>query len=276
MRLVVLSDNRANDSCYSTEHGLSVYVEFRTQKWLLDVGKSDVFLRNSKQLEIDMSDVDFVFLSHAHLDHTGGLSHFLKENKKAKVFVSENVFGQRFYSSKGGLHEISSQIDVTQYADRIIIVSDSFQPMPEVFITVNCHSKFPEPLANVELKKDDGCGIVPDNFNHEMYISFGKSNSFVFTGCGHRGLLNILDAVTANLQSKPLVVMVGFHLLDAANGVSYESEDDLMDLVNLLNINYGKTKFYTGHCTGDKAFEFLKRNMPDNLHQFYAGFRMEF
>ena len=45
-RLVVLSDNRTNNKLLQTEHGLSVYLECPSGKYLLDTGASDLFIRN--------------------------------------------------------------------------------------------------------------------------------------------------------------------------------------------------------------------------------------
>jgi len=46
-----------------------------------------LLLRNMKKLGIEPGSIDEVFISHAHFDHTGGLSHFLKVNKDVKVYV---------------------------------------------------------------------------------------------------------------------------------------------------------------------------------------------
>ena len=73
MKLTVLSDNRSSDNRLSTEHGLSILLETEQHKILLDTGASDVFIRNAEQLGIDISDVDYVFISHGHSDHAGGL-----------------------------------------------------------------------------------------------------------------------------------------------------------------------------------------------------------
>lgn len=54
-RLVVLSDNRTNNQQLETEHGLSVYMECSSGKYLLDTGASDLFIRNAKVLGIDLA-----------------------------------------------------------------------------------------------------------------------------------------------------------------------------------------------------------------------------
>jgi 7,8-dihydropterin-6-yl-methyl-4-(beta-D-ribofuranosyl)aminobenzene 5'-phosphate synthase len=85
MQWTVLSDNRTSNPALETEHGLSILLATERYKILLDTGASDVFIRNAEQLGIDLSDVDYVFISHGHSDHAGGLRYFLEQNQRAKV-----------------------------------------------------------------------------------------------------------------------------------------------------------------------------------------------
>ena len=98
MKWTVLSDNRSRDGRLSTEHGLSILLQTQRHKILLDTGASDVFIKNAEQLGIDLCDVDYVFISHGHSDHAGGLRYFLEHNQKAKVIVSPNAMSGTFYS----------------------------------------------------------------------------------------------------------------------------------------------------------------------------------
>ncbi len=83
MKLIVLADNRRTDASLDTEHGLCLYVETGTTRYLLDTGRTELFIRNAERLGIDLTTVDYVFLSHAHADHTGGLEAFLALNDTA-------------------------------------------------------------------------------------------------------------------------------------------------------------------------------------------------
>jgi len=84
MKWTVLSDNRSCDSQLQTEHGLSVLLETGRHNILLDTGASDVFIRNAEKMGIDLSTVDYVFISHGHSDHAGGLQH---EDNRIKRFL---------------------------------------------------------------------------------------------------------------------------------------------------------------------------------------------
>ena len=84
MRARVLVDNISKDSL-AAEWGLSLYIEFREHKILLDAGTTAAFLENASDLDIDLAKVDFGVLSHAHYDHADGLEAFFVANSHAKV-----------------------------------------------------------------------------------------------------------------------------------------------------------------------------------------------
>ncbi|MDD3079755.1 MAG: MBL fold metallo-hydrolase [Paludibacter sp.] len=272
MRVVVLSDNRTRNINFETEHGLSVYVEHNGVKWLLDTGKSDVFIRNAEKLNIDLSEVDFVFLSHGHIDHTGGLMSFFQINQKAQAFVSVKVAYDQYFSSRKGMREISSHIDFEKYQDRILQLKNGVFLSGGVKIFSVETEKYDRPLANRTLLTDQGLGLERDDFSHELVISFGTNNQFVFTGCGHKGLLNILSYLEQINQAKPKVVLGGFHLLDSVAGVQYESEEDILQISKILNVQYPETRFVTGHCTGDHVYELMKEKGHVQIEQFYVGY----
>ena len=69
MKWTVLSDNRTKNDLLATEHGLSILLETEQHRILLDTGASDVFIHNATHLGIDLSTVDYVFISHGHSDH---------------------------------------------------------------------------------------------------------------------------------------------------------------------------------------------------------------
>ena len=64
---------------------------------------------NAELLGVDICDVDYVFISHGHSDHAGGLRHFLEHNQKAKVIVSPDAISGRFFSKRGNLHSITTE-----------------------------------------------------------------------------------------------------------------------------------------------------------------------
>lgn len=124
MKWTVLSDNRTNDPALETEHGLSIFLETEKHDILLDTGASDMLIRNAKRLGKDLSRVDYVFISHGHSDHAGGLKHFMEINKKAKVIVSPDAMSGKFFSKRGNLHSITTEWPEID-DDRLILIDQS-------------------------------------------------------------------------------------------------------------------------------------------------------
>ena len=73
MKIITLVENSCGHEDCIAEHGLSVYIETRKHRLLLDTGQSDAVVKNAEVLGVDLSLVDTVVLSHGHYDHSGGI-----------------------------------------------------------------------------------------------------------------------------------------------------------------------------------------------------------
>ena len=262
MKWTVLSDNRSNDSSLLTEHGLSILLQTERHKILLDTGASDVFIRNAEQLGIDLSDVDYVFISHGHSDHAGGLRYFLEHNRQAQVIVSPDAMSGKFFSKRGNLHSITTkwpEID----ENRLILIDQTCEIEEDIHVIAHIPQNHPMPKGNQNLFVQDANGdYIHDDFRHELALYV---DGLLFTGCAHSGLENILAACPWPVHT----VVGGFHLLDGL-----ETDEELAALAQRLIANYPKTQFYTSHCTGDNVFDVLKDVMGEQLHASHIGWRV--
>lgn len=253
MKWTVLSDNRTTDSRLQTEHGLSVLLETGQYRILLDTGASDVFIRNAETLGIDLSTVDYVFISHGHSDHAGGLRHLLRINDRARIIVAPSAVSGRFYSKRRYFHSITTEWPADMQ-DRLIAVDDTREVADGLHVIAHIPQTHPIPQGNRHLYVADAAGgYVNDDFRHELAL---YTHGLLFTGCAHSGLENILAACPHPVDT----VVGGFHLLD-----DHESEAELTALAERLIRQYPHTRFHTSHCTGDKVFATLKTIMGDQL-----------
>ena len=263
-RLVVLSDNRTNNELLETEHGLSVYLECSSGKYLLDTGASDLFIRNAKVLGIDLADVDYCLISHGHNDHIGGLPYFLKLNNKAKVILSETIPGTEYASMRRYQHSITGNVDFSQDKNRFLFINESTN-IGAVNVYANIEKRNPLPLGNKSLFCSDAYGqFIPDNFTHELAFVI---DDVLFTGCAHSGILNILQSIDVPIN----LSIGGFHLLDRHLAQTYETDEQLNNIAMRLHEDYPHVHFYTGHCTGNHCFEVISQSHNTHIRQFYCG-----
>ncbi len=268
MTLTVLSDNRSSDSvCYPAEHGLSILLEAERHTILLDTGASDLLVQNAQRLGKDLSLADYVFLSHGHADHAGGLSAFLSVNSKASILVSPDALSRRFFSKRNRLHSITAQWPLNEMEGRTKWVTGTMELEEDIHIIARIPQLSPMPKGNANLYVETADGnLVRDDFRHEIAL---YDQGLLFTGCAHSGLLNILQACPWPLHT----VVGGFHLLDSQPHSSCEEPAELLQLAQHLQKDYPSTTFYTSHCTGDQAFQTLKGVLGQRLQSFCCGMR---
>ena len=260
MKWTVLSDNRSSNPKLETEHGLSILLATERHKLLLDTGAWDEFIKNVELLGVDFSDVDYVFISHGHSDHAGGLRCFLEQNQKAKVIVSPDAMSGQFFSKRGNLHSITTEWPEID-DDSLILISQTCEIAEGLHVIAHIPQIHPMPKGNQNLYVQDVNGdYIYDDFRHELALYV---DGLLFTGCAHSGLENILAACPWPVNT----VVGGFHLLDGQ-----QSDEELAALAQRLQAKYPKTLFYTSHCTGDNVFEVMKDVMGEQLQSFSCGY----
>lgn len=253
MKVVTLMENTAcrEDLCF--EHGLSLYIETEHHKILFDAGQSAAFAKNAEKLGVDLRKVDFALLSHGHYDHSGGLGKFLEINEKTPVYVSRHAF-EPHYSANGYIGVDPALKDNS----RIICVAGE----TTLAEGITLHRIEAAPMDTAGLLVEENGIRKPDDFRHEQYLLLEeKGKRILISGCSHKGILNIVDAF------KPDILIGGFHFM------KIEDEKKLEEAAKKL-LGYN-TAYYTGHCTGQKQYDYLKAIMGERLHYIAAGTILE-
>lgn len=252
MKLTVLTENTACRDNLKAEHGLSLYLEAAGKKVLLDMGQTDAFVRNAEKLGIDLSQVDMAILSHGHYDHGGGLKAFLRINGKAPVYVHETAFGQHY---NGGEMYIGLQAALQNHP-RLIPVAGSMSIAPNVWLHDCNHLDWQFESWGLNKKSEDS--FAPDDFRHEMYLQITEGEKrILLTGCSHKGICNIVR------HFQPDVLVGGFHL---------NKQEDPQALHSIaIELLKSCGLCYTGHCTGEKQYRYLKEVMGLRLQPLSTG-----
>jgi 7,8-dihydropterin-6-yl-methyl-4-(beta-D-ribofuranosyl)aminobenzene 5'-phosphate synthase len=95
MKVTIVYDNTVSRADLKADWGFSCLVESQnTPKILFDTGANGrILLSNIEKLRIDPLEIEEVFISHLHFDHTGGLDEFLKINPKVKKIYLPSSIG---------------------------------------------------------------------------------------------------------------------------------------------------------------------------------------
>lgn len=272
MKVVTLLENEAVDKSYSAAHGLSLYIETNTKKILFDLGPNNYYIKNAKKLGINLSEVDFLVVSHGHDDHGEGLKRFLRLNKKAQVYLSKRAFEDHVKLKNN--HYLDIGIGKKPKSDRLnFIYRERIEISPGIFICDMVDYKKQKIADDGLLIYEDG-HYMNDHFHHEIYlvIQDGKNNA-LFTGCSHKGIENIVDSIEKISSIEISHIFGGLHL-SHYDTFNFKQTDYLIKLGGKLP-NNGKTNVYAGHCTGKEAYFELKKEMKDNLHRIKAGTSVE-
>lgn len=92
--ITVLYDAFGMPSAMKKDWGFSALIEYRGKRILFDTGNNtEIFAHNVKAKGIDLTNLDFVVVSHRHGDHTSGLNHLLRVNPNVTIFAPQENFG---------------------------------------------------------------------------------------------------------------------------------------------------------------------------------------
>ena len=232
MKLTVLVDNNTFiDNYYFGEPGLSFYIEDQDNKILFDTGYSNIFIQNANKLNIDLTKIDYLVLSHGHNDHTGGLQ-YLKDYdlSNVKLISHPNVFIPRVNEGLqiGSPIELS-ELKVKEYIDG----TSSYKINDNLYFLGQIKRSNDYEGKGIGTLNDGSIDLVLDDTALAYKTSKGI---FVITACSHSGICNIVEQAKRLLNDNRIIGIIGgFHLL---------SNDEQID----------------------KTIEYFKDNNIDNLY----------
>lgn len=254
MKITVLAEKTACDANSlkgETENELSLFIEFDERVILFDTGQSDIFIHNAEKMGIDLSEVDYLVISHGHFDHGGGLRHFFKINKKAKIFLHINVVSDYYTRIFGFIPDYKGPDQkVIAQNSRIFFIEEDTKIDDKTILIEGFTEVFPQPKASRALFEKTNNLIISDKLNHELAMLLIENDEIVlFSGCSHSGILNIIEEVKVITKKMRIKAIFG---LAEARGES-------------------RSIFDTGHCTGEKDLWYMKSWMPEKIQTLNTG-----
>lgn len=289
MKVVALVDNMNNaEKNLEGEHGLSVYIEYGNEKILLDSGTTDLYLKNAQQLGVSLEEINMAVLSHAHYDHSGGFESFFAVNDNAGLYMQKSCKENCFRIP--GKMKAHGDIDVSDLtpqllkyigiplgllkknSHRICYVDGDRNILPGIWLIAHHTVGLWEKGKKAGMCRMEEQSFIYDDFSHEQSLVAETQNGLViFNSCCHGGP----DAIITEVLDRPCfkgktvyALFGGFHLKDLPD--SKEGDAFVENLAKKL-LDSGVRHFYTGHCTGEKAFSQLADILGDRLHYFKTG-----
>lgn len=267
MKLTVLVDNNVYiDHYYLGEPALSFYIEDEEEKILFDTGFSDVFIKNADLLNIDLSKITKLALSHGHNDHTGGLKSISEIFTKQKPQIIAHPL--TFLPKKEDELAIGSSVSTEELQENyeLLLSKKPIKLSPNITFL----GEIPE-LVDFEPRKQVGETKIleyftPDYVLDDSALVFeGQDGIYIITGCSHSGISNICEyakQITGNQTIRSIIG--GFHLFD----------DDLqLDKTIEYFKNNEITSLYPCHCVSFQAK--AKIHYQQSIEEVGVGMQIE-
>jgi len=233
---------------YIGEWGFSAMIEVDGERILFDAGsRENTVVQNAKELNINLDNIDNIFLSHNHKDHTGGLITLKKEypNSFKNAHVGEGIFYSRPNPDGDGNYVLSNRNTIENLGIKFISHKNPTQLVPGVWTTGQVPRKYDEKnWSGVSKMIDSKENLVEDVIPEDQSLFFDTENGIVLiSGCSHAGLANILDYVQKIIPGRPIYKIIGgFHLLKLSNDKLEWTAGKMRE----AGVNY----FVGAHCTG--------------------------
>ena len=262
-RITVLYDAFGKDAAMTKDWGYAALVEINGKRILFDTGNNPtIFAKNVKAKGVDLTNLDFVVLSHRHGDHTSGVSYLLTVNPKVKIYAPAEGLGGIFGT------EVPSKFyrrDETLPPDKRYFggTPPEIVKMGTVFPGANIQliDKTTELLPGITLIAS--VSDVPGTKElKELSLAVNTADGIVLVvGCSHPGIEGIV-AEAAKINTHIHFIAGGFHLV-AAQDAAIEK------IATTLHDAYRVDYIAPGHCTGEPTFAALQKTFGD--HYLYAG-----
>lgn len=226
LKLTVLVDNNTLtqiDADFRGEPGLSFYIKCDNKNILFDTGYSDLFIENAHKMHINLQEVEYIVLSHGHLDHTWGLVSLIQFytrlamqelTVKRPILVSHpDVFLPKIVMETWQVGLLLSKDEISRRMDLKLSKSPIWITEKLVYLGKIERSNDFEGLKPIgKVKKN---GVLTDDYILDDSALAYKSNAglVIITACSHSGICNIIEYATkVTNETRIIDIIGGFHL----------------------------------------------------------------
>ena len=255
------------------EHGFAAYVEYENRVFLFDTAQGKGLLNNSRLLKKDLRNIEFLYLSHGHYDHTLGIPDLLSIKSPLTIYGHPDIFKDRvwminnnkkfigmpfkreFLEGLGAIFSLSkefTQIDKGIYSSGEIIRKTSFEKID----------------AGMKII-DDNNNLVDDNILDDYSLAINTSKGLVIIlGCAHSGIINIINHFVEKTGTNDIYAVLGGTHLGFASDLQIEETIKTIEKYNIKKLG-------ASHCTGLEVAAKLYNKLKDRFFFASVGATLE-
>jgi 7,8-dihydropterin-6-yl-methyl-4-(beta-D-ribofuranosyl)aminobenzene 5'-phosphate synthase len=265
------------------EHGLSMLVTTyrgkESRSVLFDTGHTETGVpHNLKQLEIDLSDIEAIVLSHGHMDHTGALYPILKDLVRPMTLVVHPGafhFPRLLKWPDGRVDRFPNTLVREDLKKQGVKILESRGPVSlakgMIVVTGEIERKttFEKGFPVARMVRDGD--LVPDPISDDqsLVVHLKGRGLVVISGCAHSGIVNTVLYSRKIAGIGPVyAILGGFHL----TGPLFEPI--IGDTIAALK-EIGPKVIVPMHCTGWKAINLISDAFPSAFVLNSVGSRFE-
>src|SRR4030042_1562569 len=142
-------------------------------------GDPYVFLRNIERMNIDLSKIKHIVISHDHWDHISGLWYIINRYKDINVYICPSF-------------DIKIKERIGSFGVNVVQVKGLSRIKDEIYSTGEIEGRF----KNI-------------NISEQALVVNSENGLIVITGCAHPGILTILKEVKKNFPDKEILCALG-------------------------------------------------------------------
>ncbi|MGD2079579.1 MAG: MBL fold metallo-hydrolase [Nitrospirota bacterium] len=249
---------------FIAEHGFSALIETGGVKILVDTGATGLAMEhNLGLLGLTFDDIDVVFLSHGHIDHTGGLGRV-----RGRVIAHPDAFHERFLvSGDSALYDLSGP-GVDPLKHEVEFHRGPVELARGVMTTGEVPRVHQWEELNIFRMRKNG-NMTHDHILDDQGVIANTARGLVLlAGCSHAGIINTIEHAKALTgEDEVYCVIGGFHLIGPA-----EAKIDR----TIMELRRQKVKkIIPVHCTGFEGIKRISSEMPDEFEYCTVGCRVD-
>jgi 7,8-dihydropterin-6-yl-methyl-4-(beta-D-ribofuranosyl)aminobenzene 5'-phosphate synthase len=248
LKVTILTSMLADSAGGIGEWGFAALAEADGRRILFDTGgRPDTIVINARELGIDLQGIPDVVLSHNHGDHTTGLLTIRDRVRRARIHTGKGIFYSRPNRNGEGNFLVANRgkLDGLNFVEH----DKPVELAPGIWLTGPVPRRHPErnfslgPGSRVVTPQ----GAVEDNVPEDSSLVFDTDQGLVvLSGCGHAGLVNILEYARTSVRNAPVYAALGgWHL--------FPLNDERLEWTAGKMREHGVQHFLGAHCTGVDA-----------------------